>query len=111
MQERTATIEEQKPELVFAAHVETAAGMMIPDDYLKRLTEAVHAAGGLMVLDGTLALDGVTLTDSTAATDGGAVYLATPNTTDASCGIHNLNVSDLLSYAFIIMFISFCFTV
>ena len=37
--------------MVFAPHVETAAGMMLPDNYLKALADAVHAVGGLLVLD------------------------------------------------------------
>jgi hypothetical protein len=31
--------------VVFAPHVETSAGIMVPDDYIKRLAEAAHAAG------------------------------------------------------------------
>ena len=46
-----ATIAEQKPDIVFAPHVETASGMMLPDDYLRALADAVHAIGGLFVLD------------------------------------------------------------
>lgn len=46
-----ATIAEQRPEVVFAPHVETAAGMILPDDYLARLAAATHAVGGLFVLD------------------------------------------------------------
>jgi aspartate aminotransferase-like enzyme len=46
-----ATIGEQKPDLVFAPHVETAAGMILPDDYLRAVADAVHEVGGLMVLD------------------------------------------------------------
>ncbi|MGC3873843.1 aminotransferase class V-fold PLP-dependent enzyme [Halomonas sp. GXIMD04776] len=46
-----ASIEEQRPDLVFAPHVETSAGMILPDDYLKRVAEAVHKVGGLLVLD------------------------------------------------------------
>ncbi|MCB1916303.1 MAG: alanine--glyoxylate aminotransferase family protein [Rhodocyclaceae bacterium] len=49
--EVVATIREFKPELVFAPHVETAAGMMLPDDYLRAVADAVHAVGGLFVLD------------------------------------------------------------
>lgn len=45
------TIRREKPEMVFAPHVETAAGMMLPDDYLKAVAEAVHEVGGLFVLD------------------------------------------------------------
>jgi len=46
-----AAIAAEKPALVFAPHVETAAGMMLPDDYLKAMADAVHAVGGLLVLD------------------------------------------------------------
>ncbi len=49
--EVVATIAREKPALVFAPHVETAAGMMLPDSYLKAVADAVHAAGGLFVLD------------------------------------------------------------
>jgi len=49
--EVVATIREKKPALVFAPHVETASGMILPDDYLRAVSEAVHAAGGLFVLD------------------------------------------------------------
>ena len=46
-----AAIREQKPAVVFAPHVETAAGMLLPDDYLKAVADAVHEVGGLFVLD------------------------------------------------------------
>lgn len=46
-----AAIARDKPSVVFAPHVETAAGMMLPDDYLKAVSDAVHAVGGLFVLD------------------------------------------------------------
>jgi aspartate aminotransferase-like enzyme len=49
--EVTTAIAAEKPALVFAPHVETAAGMILPDDYLKAVADAVHAVGGLMVLD------------------------------------------------------------
>ncbi|HEY8355999.1 MAG TPA: aminotransferase class V-fold PLP-dependent enzyme [Ramlibacter sp.] len=49
--EVVATIREKKPAVVFAPHVETASGMILPDDYLRAVSEAVHAAGGLFVLD------------------------------------------------------------
>jgi len=42
---------EEKPEVVFAPHVETSAGIILDDDYLKSVAEAVHAVGGLFVLD------------------------------------------------------------
>lgn len=46
-----AAIAREKPDLVFAAHVETASGILLPDDYLDRVAAAVHAHGGLFVLD------------------------------------------------------------
>lgn len=46
-----ATIAEKKPDVVFAPHVETASGMILPDDYLRAVAKAVHDAGGLFVLD------------------------------------------------------------
>ena len=46
-----ATIRETRPDVVFAPHVETSAGMMLPDSYLAAVAEAVHAHGGLFVLD------------------------------------------------------------
>lgn len=49
--EVVATIRSEKPALVFAPHVETAAGMILPDDYLKAVADAVHEVGGLFVLD------------------------------------------------------------
>lgn len=49
--EVTATIREKKPAVVFAPHVETASGMILPDNYLKAVADAVHACGGLFVLD------------------------------------------------------------
>ena len=49
--EVVATIQVQKPDVVFAPHVETSSGMLLPDDYLRAVSEAVHAVGGLLVLD------------------------------------------------------------
>ncbi len=49
--EVVAAIQEQKPDLVFAPHVETSSGMLLPDDYLKAIADAVHAVGGMFVLD------------------------------------------------------------
>lgn len=46
-----ATIRAEQPDLVFAPHVETSAGMMLPDDYLRAVAEAVHEHDGLFVLD------------------------------------------------------------
>jgi aspartate aminotransferase-like enzyme len=44
-------IKTEKPAVVFAPHVETSAGMILPDDYLKKIGEAVRSVGGLFVLD------------------------------------------------------------
>ena len=46
-----ATIRQTRPELVFAPHVETASGIMLPDAYLRAVADAVHEVGGLFVLD------------------------------------------------------------
>ncbi len=49
--EVVAAIHEQKPDVVFAPHVETASGMILPDSYLQALGAAVRAVDGLFVLD------------------------------------------------------------
>ncbi|MEN9396324.1 MAG: hypothetical protein RLZ81_854 [Pseudomonadota bacterium] len=49
--EVVATIARERPALVFAPHVETACGMLLPDDYLRAVADAVHAVGGMFVLD------------------------------------------------------------
>ncbi|PNG14867.1 aminotransferase class V-fold PLP-dependent enzyme [Stutzerimonas stutzeri] len=51
LDEVIAAIAEQKPDLVFAPHVETSSGMILPDEYLRAVGDAVHAVGGLFVLD------------------------------------------------------------
>ncbi|WP_048306201.1 aminotransferase class V-fold PLP-dependent enzyme [Halomonas sp. PR-M31] len=51
IEEVVANIEEQRPDLVFAPHVETSAGMILPQDYLKQVADAVHKVNGLFVLD------------------------------------------------------------
>lgn len=51
IKEVVARISEEKPAVVFAPHVETASGMMLPDSYLRAVADAVHAVGGLFVLD------------------------------------------------------------
>jgi aspartate aminotransferase-like enzyme len=51
IEEVVATILAQKPAVVFAPHVETASGMLLPDDYLQAVGNAVHAVNGLFVLD------------------------------------------------------------
>ncbi|WP_406649147.1 aminotransferase class V-fold PLP-dependent enzyme [Aliisedimentitalea scapharcae] len=49
--EVVAAIREQKPDVVFAPHVETAAGVILPDDYVTAMASAAHDVGALMVLD------------------------------------------------------------
>ncbi len=49
--EVTRTIRAEKPAVVFAPHVETAAGMILPDSYLRAIADATHEGGGLFVLD------------------------------------------------------------
>src|SRR5690606_10633466 len=41
-----AAIKEYKPDLVLAAHVETASGIMLPDDYMRQVAAAIHDEGG-----------------------------------------------------------------
>ncbi|PMR72480.1 aminotransferase class V-fold PLP-dependent enzyme [Billgrantia endophytica] len=61
VEEVERTIRTERPEVVFAPHVETSTGTILPDDYLKRIAAAVHEEGGLFVLDciasGTLWVD------------------------------------------------------
>jgi aspartate aminotransferase-like enzyme len=45
------TIKTQRPDIVFAPHVETSAGMLLPDSYLKKVSEAVRDVDSLFVLD------------------------------------------------------------
>src|ERR1035437_6948896 len=49
--EVVAAIHEKKPDVVFATHVETASGMLLPDTYVRALADAVHEVGGMLVLD------------------------------------------------------------
>ncbi|MGO2521038.1 MAG: aminotransferase class V-fold PLP-dependent enzyme [Microbacterium sp.] len=49
--EVVAAIRARQPEVIFAPHVETAAGMILPDDYVRALADAAHEVGGLLVLD------------------------------------------------------------
>ena len=51
LDEVVASIQANQPEVVFAPHVETSSGMILPDSYLRAVADAVHAAGGLFVLD------------------------------------------------------------
>jgi aspartate aminotransferase-like enzyme len=62
--EVVATILRDKPAVVFAPHVETASGMLLPDAYIRAMADAVHSVGGMLVLDciasGTIWVDMVT---------------------------------------------------
>jgi aspartate aminotransferase-like enzyme len=49
--EVVAKIRDTRPDVVFAPHVETAAGLILPDDYIRAMAEAAHEVGALMVLD------------------------------------------------------------
>jgi aspartate aminotransferase-like enzyme len=51
IEEVVAFIKKEKPAVVFAPHVETSAGIILPDDYLKAVGEAVQSVDGLFVLD------------------------------------------------------------
>ena len=51
IEEVVATIEAEQPDVVFAPHVETSSGMMLPDEYVREVADAVHAVGGIFVLD------------------------------------------------------------
>jgi aspartate aminotransferase-like enzyme len=49
--EVVAAIRDYRPDVVFAPHVETSSGIILPDDYMAAVGSAVHAVGGLFVLD------------------------------------------------------------
>jgi len=61
IEEVVQSIQTEKPDMVFAPHVETSSGMLLPDDYIKAVADATHAVGGMLVLDciasGTLWID------------------------------------------------------
>jgi aspartate aminotransferase-like enzyme len=61
IEEVVAAIKSSKPAVVFAPHVETSAGMLLPDGYIRAMADAIHEVGGLLVIDciasGTLWLD------------------------------------------------------
>ena len=46
-----AAIRAEKPKAVFAPHVETASGIVLPDDYLRTISDAAHEVGAIVVLD------------------------------------------------------------
>ena len=45
------TIRAEKPAMIFAPHVETASGMILPDDYIRAVADAAHEVGAMFVLD------------------------------------------------------------
>jgi len=51
IEEVVAAIAKERPAVVFAPHVETAAGMILPESYMRAVGDAVHAVGGIFVLD------------------------------------------------------------
>lgn len=51
IKQAVAKIEQYRPSVVFAPHVETSSGIILSDDYIKQLADAVHAVGGLLVID------------------------------------------------------------
>ncbi|MGI9401754.1 MAG: aminotransferase class V-fold PLP-dependent enzyme [Rhizobiaceae bacterium] len=51
IEEVVAQIQSDKPDIVFAPHVETSSGIILPDDYIRAIADAVHDIGGLFVLD------------------------------------------------------------
>lgn len=51
LDDAVSRIRAEKPAVVFAPHVETSAGMILPDDYIEAIAAAVHGYGGLLVLD------------------------------------------------------------
>lgn len=51
IEEVVAAIQAKRPDVVFAPHVETASGIVLPDAYLRQVADAVHAVGGMLVLD------------------------------------------------------------
>ncbi|MEQ6916792.1 aminotransferase class V-fold PLP-dependent enzyme [Halomonas aquatica] len=61
IEEVVEAIHQQQPDIVFAPHVETSSGMLLPDDYLQKVADAIHEEGGLFVVDciasGTLWID------------------------------------------------------
>lgn len=49
--EVVSTILSERPDMVFAPHVETSSGIILPPEYIEAVTQAVHSVGGLFVLD------------------------------------------------------------
>ena len=51
IEEVVVAIKSEKPDVLFAPHVETASGIMLPDNYIRTVADAVHSVGGLFVMD------------------------------------------------------------
>ena len=51
VEEVESAIKSKNCDVVFAPHVETSSGIILPDNYLKSIAEAVHSVGGIFVLD------------------------------------------------------------
>lgn len=51
VEEVCAAIAEKKPDIVFATHVETASGIILPDEYIQAIAQATHQIGSILVLD------------------------------------------------------------
>ena len=51
LDEIIAAIRLEKPDVVCCPHVETSAGLMVPDSFISAVADAVHEHGGLFVLD------------------------------------------------------------
>ena len=64
----------ERPRVVFAPHVETSAGLVLPDDYLRTIADAVRATDGLLVVDAVAS--GATLLDMDAV--GADVLVSAP---------------------------------
>lgn len=51
VEEAVDAIRNERPDVVFAPHVETSAGMILPDEYIRAIADAAHEVGALFVLD------------------------------------------------------------
>ena len=51
IEEAVDAIRNERPDVIFAPHVETSAGMILPDEYIKAIADAAHEVGALFVLD------------------------------------------------------------
>ena len=89
-----STILSEKPALVFAPHVETSSGIMLPDNYIRQMSDAVHSIGGLLVLD-CIASGTIWVDMETAGVD---VLISAPQkgwSASPCCGLVMLNANAL----------------